>query len=494
MSIKITDLPPEMIEQIFGHLQHHERLVVSCTCKAWRKLVFSPKFCKRLYLHLRSADDIVLKLRDGTVYELCRNAVISCESIPDDHKSSLNNYLQNAPLESLNIVTAKATAKWILEHNLAQMEMLETLHLDLRDCDGEMLRISHQTLKNATFKRMWTIEIDCPNLSAINSHLSDEKCVDFIKSLRGQLQSLMLFSEVKQVYTALSDVEWDNLRELHMNIVPRGNDLEILLERMPCLKKLVLHDNYTLPAIGKEFRAAKSLSELVLIKVNINAEFNKSLERLTLLESLMLINIIFTHGKEQCLKSSSIKRLTLCHRLRNPLPQFPNLKILNLQCEEFELCDILKDLCIYYPKLEQLSFGVAPGEIGVLQTESGYRETKSLSHLKKMEFLKTVQLNRIATELLDWSTCNDNRIESLRLDGCSIDGKTAQQLVQVFKQLRQLFLDHCYLRQPRTDVFELDENCTYGLRSQLPGCTISYYDCHIEELHDACGGGGKDVI
>lgn len=356
-----------MLEQIFGHLQHRERLVVSTTCKAWRKLVFSPKFCKCLYLHLRSADDIVCKLREGTASKLCRNAVITCGNIPDDHKSPLIDYLRNAPLESLSIVSVKETTKWILEHHLAQMEKLETLHLDLQDCDEAMLRISHSTLKKASFKTMWAFEIDCPNLSAIETFVSDAKYLDYIISLRRQLQSLILFNRVERVCTALSHVAWDNLRELHVAILPPGNDLEKLLERTPCLEKLILHDAYMLAPLGKEFGAAKSLSELVLSRVKINAEFNKSLERLTLLESLTLKEIIFTSlGEDQIVKSSSIKRLTFVHRYRNILPQFPNLKILDLECGEYKLCALLKDLCICYPKLERLTFGVSSGQIGVV--------------------------------------------------------------------------------------------------------------------------------
>lgn len=128
------------------------------------------------------------------------------------------------------------------------------------------------------------------------------------------------------------------------------------------------------------------------------------------------------------------------------------------------------------------------------QTGSNFPDPKSLVHLKKLAFLKIFQLNRLAAEMLDWSLLNENRIEYLRFDGCSIDGRKASQIIQFFKHLRQLFLDHCYLRQPRIDIFELEVRCVHGLRSQLPACAVSLYDCHLEELRDPCGCRKANVV
>lgn len=89
---------------------------------------------------------------------------------------------------------------------------------------------------------------------------------------------------------------------------------------------------------------------------------------------------------------------------------------------------------------------------------------------------------------VDWSLCR-NQLQKIRLVSSPIDGRAAQHLAATFPELRELFLDYGYLRQP-AEAFEIAENFSeeQALRRRLPRCRVSYYDCHVESLYDTCSG------
>lgn len=94
---------------------------------------------------------------------------------------------------------------------------------------------------------------------------------------------------------------------------------------------------------------------------------------------------------------------------------------------------------------------------------------------------------------VNWSLCR-NQLQKIRLVSSPIDGRAAQQLAATFPELRELFLDYGYLRQP-AEAFEIAENFSeeQGLRRRLPRCRVSYYDCHVESLYDTCSGRRSDA-
>ncbi|EDS45019.1 conserved hypothetical protein [Culex quinquefasciatus] len=125
---------------------------------------------------------------------------------------------------------------------------------------------------------------------------------------------------------------------------------------------------------------------------------------------------------------------------------------------------------------------VTSGELGEFLTKS------SIAHINNLPTLKILQLVRMSLDSADWSQCRHrNQLQKIRLVGCPIDGRGAQQLAATFPELRELFLDHCHLRQP-TDAFEIAENFSeqQALRRRLERCRVSYYDCHVEDSLGSC--------
>ncbi|KAL1387526.1 hypothetical protein pipiens_012720 [Culex pipiens pipiens] len=138
---------------------------------------------------------------------------------------------------------------------------------------------------------------------------------------------------------------------------------------------------------------------------------------------------------------------------------------------------MFEQIWISHGKLRRFSFGVCEGQIGKFLTKS------SLAHINNLPTLKILQLVRMSLDNVDWSQCRHrNQLQKIRLVCCPIDGRGALQLAATFPELRELFLDHCHLRQP-TAAFEIAENFSeqQALRRRLERCRVSYYDCHVED-------------
>ncbi|KAL1387525.1 hypothetical protein pipiens_012719 [Culex pipiens pipiens] len=148
---------------------------------------------------------------------------------------------------------------------------------------------------------------------------------------------------------------------------------------------------------------------------------------------------------------------------------------------------MFEPICNKYQKLERLSFGMSGGQFGKFLTES------CIAHINKLPALKILQLVRMFLDNVNWSLCR-NQLQKIRLVSSPIDGRAAQQLAATFPELRELFLDYGYLRQP-AEAFEIAENFSeeQSLRRRLPRCRVSYYDCHVESLYDTCSGRRRDA-
>ncbi|XP_062558782.1 uncharacterized protein LOC134223606 isoform X2 [Armigeres subalbatus] len=489
----ISSFAFEIMIKIFEHLTFHERLMISIICKSWHELAYSPQFCKKLFLHLRTSDSLAKKPYAREMFARCRNVIISCALIEDDHLNLLKEYMEGISLELLKISTLNHTAKRIVESTLQKIAVLKTLRLDLKeDHENETIRISHPTLKCAILNGQWDQGNKCDNLTILESYLLDNEGARGMSSLQRQLTSLTVTGSYKEIYTYMSDSEyisqWDHLRELYLIFPPYGDTLEDMLERMPCLEKLSLHNKYDQDFTGQELKAAKCLSELALKMYSVDTNsLNKYLSRSSL-RSLSLLKCMLASGTEVPLKSASIKRMNFERFLPlDMLPLFPNLEDLSLLCSEAHYSSTINQICQCYPKLERLSIGVRCGQIGQFQSAAGEINTNPFLRINSLSKLKVLRINRIDLRKIDWMTCKGSKVEFIWLNGCSISGTGADQLLQSFEHLRTLYLDHCYLQLPQSDLFDIDETCVNGLRSRFPNRRISYYDCHIEESFDRCG-------
>lgn len=490
----IFDLPPEIMLTIFGHLTFHERLAISVTCKSWHALAYSPLQCKKLFLYLRSADDLVKKPYAKEMLSRCRNIVITCNLIEDDHLELLKEFMEGISLDLLKISTTEFTAKRIMESVLQKIATLKTLWLDLEVRSdfylGKCIRVSHPTLKCAILSEQWHHANECENLTILESRLVDEAGVRGLSALQKQLKRLTLSGPYQQIYTYLSDSEyisqWDHLQELYLNFPPYGDTLASMLDRMPCLAKLCINnDEYDEDFTGNELGTAKCLSELTLKKCSVDVRLlNQYLLRSTL-QSLTLLGCELVNGTLEALKSTTIKRITY-ERLSSLylLPLLPNLEELNLQCSEAHYTNTVNKICEYYPKLERLSIGVGRGQFEEFESTTGQTiDTNPFLRLNTLVKLKVLQINRINLRRFDWTPCKGSRVELIRLEGCSISGTAAEQLLQSFQHLRAFHLDHCYLQLPQASLFDIKESCVNGLRSRFPNARISYYECHTQVLY-----------
>lgn len=499
-NMTVNDLPPEMMEKIFEHLTFHERLLISATCKLWHKVIFGPQFCKRLFLHLRTLDDLVKKPYAKEMMGRCRNVNVSCSHFGENELKLLKDYMSGSSLEKIKISTSIQTGKHIVEAALQVLIELETLHLDLQGSyDGEVIQISHPKLKSIVLNGQWNYVIECGSLTTLESNQVNEISAQGVGALRRQLRSLKLSGLHKDLFNAatsdiISSSRWDYLRELCFIYPPSLEHLERMLEKMPCLESLSLYKSNQI-ITGKELAPATRLSELTLGKQCIETvSLNIFLARSSL-HRLSLLNCTFC-ATNVPLTSDSIERLSFQPVYGELLPLFPNLKVLDVEgTKETDFSSILKQISKNYKRLERLTIGVKCGEIGqfavCLATEASLTIPFSLP--TELDRLKVIQINRMDLNKIDWIACTGSKVEYIRLNGCSINGIGCKNLVQTFKHLRTLYLDHCYLRLPRADLFDIDETCSKGLRTYAPHCKISYYDCHIEDLYDYCGRSGPVI-
>nr|XP_019552430.2 uncharacterized protein LOC109422265 [Aedes albopictus] len=476
--MNISELPPEMMEKIFEYLTFRERILASHTCKLWHELIFCPKFCKRLFLYLRSSKDIVEKPYAREMLARCSNMVILPSNFEDHELSLLKDYMNGAPLELLRIRATKCVAKRIVETVLEVVPELKTLHLTVlghtKKCADEVIRITHQKLEYAVLNGYGNYAVECRNLKVLESDQMNEEMIRSIRCLQDQLQILQLFggytshhrAAMRAAYNVLTHYHWNRLRELKLSTSPTSTDnLETTHEHMPSLQKLSLHLHGSVHTFtGNEVGAATRLSELTLEKYRIDTDsFNKFLTR-SALKRISLLNCL-CWSVEVPLKSAYIKSLTLRPMYQNLLPLFPSLEELDLQSiGKTNVLHTLLQICEYYPDLERLILR-QNGMMRPTPDSTNVTARNSFSPLTKLDKLKALHLHRIDLTGIDWTTCEGSNVEYIHLTGCSIEGTGSEKIVQSFKNLRKLYLDHCYLQQPRV---------TDGLRSLMRDCKISF--------------------
>ncbi|XP_058834615.1 uncharacterized protein LOC131691892 [Topomyia yanbarensis] len=488
--VDITVLPPEIISKIFEFLRHEDRLAAACVCKQWLDLAFSPKFCRRLCLQLNTNSKFTA-LRSSIFWRRCRKVTLRCDEIDNENLQIIIDFLKNAPLEWFHIDGDSVVVKELLGSDMQHMTHLSLyLHYNAGHGSEADFNINFNSVKylnlRAPIGRYLSLNVNCPNLIAVNMVVVNDECVPVITSLRTQLQGLEISAPSSVFLKQLAKETFENLTTLSLWVAPHGNDIEQVLEKVPHLEDLCLNVGYTDTSVGACFTVLKHLKRLTLIGMTIDiVAFFGTLNSIKRLQMLSLERCNFT--TEETNQASSIASESVTNfRLSNEcdhyvMPSFPNLEELAFLYSCQPTVDVLGVICQQYPKLIKLNFGGNPGLISMFHTET------SIINFKKLRHLKSVQFSRMSLENYDWITCGELKIQKLRLVGCMIDGTGALQIVQTFTGLREFFIDNSYLRQP-SEVFDIDEGCTKGLRTYLPHCRVSYYDCHIEAPYNMCGG------
>ncbi|XP_058461019.1 uncharacterized protein LOC131436358 [Malaya genurostris] len=486
----ISILPPEILLNIFEFLGHKERLAAACVCKQWYDLAFSPKFCRQLGLQLNTSSKFTA-LKDSIFWKRCRKLSVRCDEIDTESKQVLLQLLLDAPLELFHIHGNTTVVKELLCNDMQHMTHLN-LYL-VHNVSSENLTkfdINFESVKYLNLRapsgRFITFNINCPNLIALNMVVVNHDCISVITNLRMQLQVLENSAPSSRFLGKLAEEPFVNLTTLSLWVTPHGNDIEQMLEKVPRLEDLCLNVGYTDTCVGACFGILKHLKRLTLVGITINvADFFGTLNKLKNLQVLSLERCNFhtePNNDDTLIASESVTSFRLSNESDNYImPCFPNLEDLAFLYSCQPAVDVLAIICQQYPKLKKLNFGGNPGLISMFHTGT------SIIHLKKLQHLKNIQFSRMSLENYDWISCNGLKIPKLRLVGCMIDGTGALQVVQTFTELREFFIDNSYLRQP-SEVFDIDEDCTRGLRSYLPHCRMSYFDCHIEVPYDMCGG------
>lgn len=371
MSIHI--LPPEILDTIFEYFPFSQRLLLSGICLSWHKLIFKPQFCKRLVLHLNSAKDLVEKPYAKEMFVHPRNVVINCANFTSHELRSLRDCMKGATVDFLKICTANSIAKRVVDMLLGVVPELKSLYLmlkgDSENCSEVVIQIRHQKLQCVVLNGNGKYDIDCTTLNALQSDRMLEKVIQKISSLQGQLTHLKFArtcqgSPYRAAFNISSNYRWDRLLEFSLINLPPIDNLEKIIEQMPCLQKLTLHGSPSHETFtGNEIGTETHLSELILEKYCIDPV---SLNKLLTHSSMTKISL------RQCtfsllldpLKSSSIKNLYF-QPTTTPIlmPRFPSLEILDLQgVNDRTFYRTFLKICDYYPKLERLTLGMTYGK------------------------------------------------------------------------------------------------------------------------------------
>ncbi|XP_053687952.1 uncharacterized protein LOC128737355 [Sabethes cyaneus] len=487
----ISILPPEIISKIFEHLNRGERLTAAGVCRQWYELAFGSKFCRELCLQLNSSKPEITALRQSALWNRCRKVSIRCDELNDDAKAFLKEFFASAPLEWCHIDGNSALVKDLLVHSMAHLTHFSVyLHPSELHGGDIKLNINFDTLKclnlRAPLNNALTLDVSCPNLITLNMVVLNDECISIITKLRKQLEGLEISMTSAVSLSRMAVEPFERLTTLALWVTPQYEELKQVLEQTPFLEDMYLNVGYADTTVGDCFNRLKNLKRLTLVGIKIDTSaFFGTMHKMKQLTKLSLERCSFISAQNEpkpTIVSESVTNFTLSNENENfVLPNFPNLEDLTFLYSCQPAVDVLGIISHQYKKLKRLNFGGNPGIISMFHHRS------SIAYLNKIQHLNNIQFSRLSLQDYNWASCGDLQIQKLRLVGCMIDGTGAQQIVQTFPGLRELFIDNSYLRQP-SEVFDIDENCSRGLRSYLPQCRVSYYDCHIEARYDTCAG------
>ncbi|XP_055535804.1 F-box/LRR-repeat protein fbxl-1-like [Wyeomyia smithii] len=496
-SIMNSILPPEIISKIFEHLSRSERFTAAGVCRQWYDLAFGPKFCRELCIQLNSKKQGLTTFRESILWNRSRKASIRCDELNNDTKMLLKEFLENAPLEWFHIDGDSGLVQDLLVQKMPHLTHFSVyLHPNETQSGDVNFQIEFDSLKclnlRAPLSNALTLDVNCPNLITVNMVVLNDDCISVITKLRKQLEGLEISVTSAVSLNQLAMKPFDKLITLALWVTPQAEELQQVLEQTPYLEDMYLNVGYSDTIVGGCFSSLKNLKTLSLVGIKIDAIlFFGTMHKMTKLEKLSLERCSFVSeqtSQKMTVVSESITSFTLSNENENfVLPNFPNLEDLTFLYSCQPAVDVLGIICHQYTKLKRLNFGGNPGIISM------FHQRTSIAYLNKLKLLNNIQFSRLSLQDYDWVSCGDLKIQKLRLVGCMIDGTGAQQIVQTFPELREFFIDNSYLRQP-SEVFEIDENCTRGLRSFVPNCRVSYYDCHIEARYDMCAGRSLPVM
>ncbi|XP_039437440.1 uncharacterized protein LOC120418962 [Culex pipiens pallens] len=494
-------LPPEVISLILEFLPFRERLATAAVCKQWYDLVYGTKFCRqRLVLRVEPGNNLVqLQQNNSLLLQRCRAMQLQLSGIDDEGIVLLKDLLMaKAAMLRLSVVGSTRELKSILEDTLPGLDQLIGLEIELlAEPSSELEEVTSGELGEVPSEneedRVLNMISDCggastfiTTLNLANSSikylaLKDTNCDHTY--IDGNFPSLTNVSMRNSVLCSASDdaFDFEELSLSHFDGSTESDD-EPVSDEMAHLKKLCLANT----SIDSRMLRFLALTELRLVETKtVFASLRDSISAMKQLLKWELIDVTF---QEDTLPNTSFTSDSItnykfyCAKDYTVQVDFPNLECLSYISTSQVAPKMFEQIWINHRKLQRLSFGVCEGQIGKFLTKS------SIAHINNLPTLKILQLVRMSLDSADWSQCRHrNQLQKIRLVGCPIDGRGAQQLAATFPELRELFLDHCHLRQP-TDAFEIAENFSeqQALRRRLERCRVSYYDCHVEDSLGSC--------
>uniref|UniRef100_A0A8D8BVP7 (northern house mosquito) hypothetical protein n=1 Tax=Culex pipiens TaxID=7175 RepID=A0A8D8BVP7_CULPI len=463
---EIPVLPPEVISMILDFLTFRERLALATVSKQWHDLVFGPKLCQQqLVLRVSSTKG---PPQPSLPVQRCRRVQVDCRGLDEEKVALGKRLLLESPVQHLAVIGSDLEMKWVLEECLSLMSRLVSLEVEFKSEGGATLSLANGNLESVTLSGSWKLDVDFAGLKSISIHQSDENRVI-------RLPNAGSFAEINN---------------FHFNgLYQYSRDFGQVFEKMIAVKKVQIeHAVFE----SSQFNVLTSLTDLRLLDTTTKfAAWKRAVAGMKQLKTLHLIGCTFEEGTvpSTSFASDTVTEFNFYPGEENDviLPDFPNLLNMSYISNQESTAQMFEPICNKYQKLERLSFGMSGGQFGKFLTES------CIAHINKLPSLKILQLVRMFLDNVNWSLCR-NQLQKIRLVSSPIDGRAAQQLAATFPELRELFLDYGYLRQP-AEAFEIAENFSeeQGLRRRLPRCRVSYYDCHVESLYDTCSGRRRDA-
>ncbi|XP_055629265.1 uncharacterized protein LOC129770449 [Toxorhynchites rutilus septentrionalis] len=443
----------EIVAMVMEYLTIPERRTAASVCRQWRNSVFNESFFKQICVKVSRPTDLSA-LSTSALYRRFRNVSIDYTHGNID-EVMLGNFLIGSPIERISINGESKPVKAWLENTLPFLRCLLYLKIETwmkKDDKDENLK----KMKPASIGEIEEIGINHPGVKVLE---------------------LKNFSAC-----TITEINCPALIVFHTSTNRFGANCELLpiFEKYTNLQELSLNDEHMALTEELEFDMLVHLVKLQLDgrSFKVNRKFFNSISRMPRLHTLHLVNCMFClpdEAQATYVVSSRITTFVVCSDMPAIIIlNFPNLKKLTCLCNGSDLNRNIQLMCRFYSVLEEINIGV-PSNLYNLHYCDPLME-----FISEFRCLRSIQFTRMFTINITWPVSNILDIEKIRFLECGVEGEAALLIADKFPALRDLFLDNCSL-MGETDIFEIDEKCSRGLRSYIPRCRISFRGSSVSE-------------
>ncbi|XP_055596273.1 uncharacterized protein LOC129746578 [Uranotaenia lowii] len=371
-----SQLPNEMLENVFQYLDFKNRKMLSPVCTRWNDILMSERYLKK---------HVILQI------EGCR-LLDAKKPLRRDYRAlsiKLDNTNSNEMIKNLRLIhsicanprylrvenwSSDQRFGWLFEELFFNLEHVEQLQL-MGTCKTEKGSINLQLEKLRVLKleaaHLEYFSITAPNLTELSLHIRTEDDMDLLPHFAAQLIHLTVVFVSKDIYYFYR-LKFPKLKEMAVHRCLKGmtrseqNISIVFFKRLTQLNKLHLAvkfiDSYVLQRISESLSSTVDLSLVVSEGTIELSNISKlvSLEKLTIsAEKVNLSGIKFFKLRELRLGSQNYNNGTYVYGLEN-LMSFHNLRVMALHNVKF------------YPEILKL-------------TPSYNVETMIITHYKRLE-------------------------------------------------------------------------------------------------------------